>query len=214
MKRAAGLALAGAGAVGAAAVWWRANPSACPYSQRFWVQAPHPFITRERLLATLDPRPGDAVLEVGPGTGYYTLDVAARLAPEGTLEIFDVQQEMLDHAMARAAEAGISNIRPRRGDARDLPYPDDAFDAAFLVTVLGEIPDQDRALRELGRVLRPGGRLVVGELFGDPHMVTERALRERGEAAGFVFERREGPPFGYFGVLRAGAGDGGGGTPR
>jgi len=52
-----------------------------------------------------------------------------------------------------------------------------------VVTVLGEIPDQETALRELRRVLKPGGRLVVRELFGDPHLVAERALRLRAQPA-------------------------------
>jgi hypothetical protein len=68
--------------------------------------------------------------------------------------------------------------------------------------VLGEIPDQDAALRELHRVLKPGGRLVVGELFGDPHWVSPRRLRERGDRAGLAFERRSGTPLGYFAALR------------
>jgi ubiquinone/menaquinone biosynthesis C-methylase UbiE len=104
--------------------------------------------------------------------------------------------------MRRARKAGLGNGEPRRGDARRLPYPDAAFDAAYLVTVLGEIPDQDTALRELRRVIKPGGRVVVGELLGDPHMVGERMLRRRAMAAGLTLERRVGPPFGYFGVLR------------
>jgi hypothetical protein len=72
----------------------------------------------------------------------------------------------------------------------------------YLVAVLGEVPDQNAALRQLARVLRPGGPLVVGELLGDPHMVTERSLRRRAQDAGLRFERRVGPPFGYFAVLR------------
>lgn len=187
-------------AVAGAAVWWRLNPSACPYNQRFWVQAPHPLITRARLLEALAPHPGERILEVGPGTGYYTLDVARRLG-EGTLEVFDLQQEMLDHVTRRAASAGISNVSPTQGDARRLPYADDRFDAAFLVTVLGEIPDQDAALRELRRVVRTGGRVVVGELFGDPHMVTFGALTRRAQAAGLRVDRRVGPPIGYFARL-------------
>ena len=202
MNRATIVVSAAAGAVVAAALWWRKHPSACPYGQRFWVEAPHPFITRDRLREALQPVPGETVLEVGPGTGYYTLSVAGWLRPDGVLHILDVQQEMLDHTMRRAREAAVTNIEPRPGDARALPYDDGAFDAGYLVTVLGEVPDQDAALRELHRVLRRGGRLVVGELFGDPHMVGESTLRRRAAAAGLRFERRVGPPWGYFAVLR------------
>jgi ubiquinone/menaquinone biosynthesis C-methylase UbiE len=179
----AGLAVAGA------ALWWRRHPSACPYSQRFWVEAPHPFITRARLREVLAPAPGSRILEVGPGTGYYALPVARWLGPDGRLDILDLQQEMLDHTLRRAAEEGTSNISGVRADAREMPYADDTFDAAYLVTVLGEIPDQAAALRELRRVVKPDGRIVVGELFGDPHMVTRDALADRAESAGLRVDR-------------------------
>lgn len=182
----------------AVALWWRKNPSACPYNQRFWIEAPHPFITRSRLCEILAPAAGERMLEIGPGTGYYTLDVAGRLGPGGRLDIFDLQQEMLDHTMRRAAERGIANIEPQRGDARSLPYEDASFDAAYLITVLGEIPDQAAALREVRRVLGPSGRLVVGELLGDPHAVMFGRLAQRAEAAGLRFDRRLGGPLGYF----------------
>jgi ubiquinone/menaquinone biosynthesis C-methylase UbiE len=185
------------------ALWWRRNPSACPYSQRFWVQAPHPGITRERLGTILEPSPGERVLEIGPGTGYYTLDLAGWVGSDGAVEVFDLQQEMLDHTIRRAREAGLWNVNPTQGDAQELPYDDDSFDAAVLVTVLGEIPDQEAALREIARVLRPGGRLIVGELFGDPHMVTTGSLRRRAEAAGLTFGRRVGSPLAYFARLEA-----------
>lgn len=190
------------GALVAGALWWRRNPSACPYGQRFWVETPHPLITRTRLRTALAPRSGERVLEVGPGTGYYTLDVAESIRPSGTVDIFDLQQEMLDHTLRRATERGITNLTATQGDARDLPYADESFDAAFLVAVLGEIPDQDAALRELARVLRPGGRLVVGELFGDPHWVSPRRLRERAGRAGLALDRRLGTPLGYFARFR------------
>ena len=189
--------LLGAAGTLAAAAWWRRNPSACPYNQRFWVQAPHPFITRARLLEALALAPDERVLEIGPGTGYYTFDIASAL-PAGQIDVFDVQQEMLDHVMRAAEQRGVTNVRATLGDAQDLPYDDDAFDAAVLVTVLGEIPDQDQALREVARVLRPGGRLVVGELFGDPHMVTSGRLRERAREAGLGFDRRLGNPLAFF----------------
>jgi len=60
MRALIALCAAAAGAVAGIALWWRRNPSACPYSQRFWVQAPHPFITRDRLAEALAPRPGEA----------------------------------------------------------------------------------------------------------------------------------------------------------
>jgi SAM-dependent methyltransferase len=187
------------GALGtlAAAFWWRRNPSACPYNQRFWVQAPHPFITRGRLLEALALAPDERVLEVGPGTGYYTFDMAAAL-PAGQVDVFDVQQEMIDHVMREANRRGVTNVRPTLGDAQNLPFDDDTFDAAVLVTVLGEIPDQEQALSEIARVLRPGGRLVVGELFGDPHMVTSGKLRDRARGVGLGFERRLGNPLAFF----------------
>jgi ubiquinone/menaquinone biosynthesis C-methylase UbiE len=193
-----GILAAGAVAVLGVALWWRRNPSACPYSQRFWVQAPHPGITRDRLREILEPASGERVLEIGPGTGYYTLDLARWVGHEGTIEVFDLQQEMLDHTIRRAREKGLWNVNPTQGDAQDLPYEDDSFDAAVLVTVLGEIPDQDAALRQIARVLRPGGRLIVGELFGDPHMVTMGSLKVRAESAGLRFDGRVGSALAYF----------------
>jgi protein-L-isoaspartate O-methyltransferase len=192
------LVLGGAAAVAGAALWWRKNPSACPYGQRFWVEAPHPLITRDRLREILDPKPGERILEVGPGTGYYTLDVAEWVKPDGEVDILDLQQEMLDHTMRRAGERGLSNVTPTQSDARAMPYEDGTYDAAFLITVLGEIPDQDAALRELTRVLKPGGRLVVGELLGDPHYVRLAPMRLRASGAGLAFERRVGNALGYF----------------
>jgi len=137
----------GAVAVGAVALWWRKNPSACPYSQRFWVEAPHPLITRARLREILEPQPGERLLEIGPGTGYYTLELAAWVGDQGSIEILDIQQEMLDHTIRAARERGLWNVNPTRGDAQELGWDDDTFDAAILITVLGEIPDQDAALR-------------------------------------------------------------------
>jgi SAM-dependent methyltransferase len=197
------LVVAGTLAVVGVALWWRKNPSACPYSQRFWVQAPHPWITRERLRGILDPQPGERVLEIGPGTGYYTLDLAEWVGHEGGIDIFDLQQEMLDHTIRRARERGLWNVEPTQGDAQDLPYDDDSFDAAVMVTVLGEIPDQRAALREVARVLRPGGRLITGELIGDPHFVTVGSLERRAEAGGLRLAQRVGSPLAYFARLEA-----------
>lgn len=196
--------LAGLGTL-AGALWWRKNPSACPYSQKFWVEAPHPIITRERLEQVLAPKPDERILEIGPGTGYYTLDMAERIGPEGRVEVFDIQQEFLDHTIRRAEERGLSNVVATQGDATDLPFEDDSIDAVVLTAVLGEIPDRAAALREIERVLRPGGRLVVGELFGDPHFTTFGSLQGQCGDAALRLEERSGNWFGYFARFAAGA---------
>jgi ubiquinone/menaquinone biosynthesis C-methylase UbiE len=203
------LGVAGLATLGAA-LWWRKNPSACPYGQRFWVEAPHPVITRDRLREVLAPRAGERILEIGPGTGYYTLDMAEWLAPGtadpgggGLVEIFDLQQEFLDHVMRRAAERGLANVVPTQGDATALPYEDASIDAVVLTAVLGEIPDPLAALREIRRVLKPDGRLIVGELFGDPHFTTQGALERQAAEAGLRYETHSGNWFAYFARLSA-----------
>jgi ubiquinone/menaquinone biosynthesis C-methylase UbiE len=195
------LAGTAAAAVLAAALWWRKNPSACPYGQRFWVEAPHPIITRERLRSVLRPEPGERLLEIGVGTGYYSLDLAEWVGPEGRLELFDLQQEFLDHVMRGAAERGLDHLVPTQGDATALPFEADSVDAVILTAVLGEIPARQAALAEIRRVLKPGGRLVVGELFGDPHFTTQASLGRLGAGAGLAIEERSGTWFGYFARL-------------
>lgn len=176
----------------------RRSPSACPYSQRIFLDLPRPFMRREALCDILKPSPGERLLEVGPGTGYYSGHVAGELAPGGSLTVLDLQPAMLDELMRRAAADGIANISPVCGDAQALPFPDATFDAAFLVATLGEVPDKPRALGELRRVVKPGGRLVVGEGQPDPHHVRSDDLRKLAEAAGFRAAERVGGRLGYF----------------
>jgi ubiquinone/menaquinone biosynthesis C-methylase UbiE len=193
--------------VGAVVMWvWqtRRTPSACPYGQRVFLDLPRPFLRRDELLRILAPVPGERLLEVGPGTGYYTLDVARRLEPGGQLDVLDLQSAMLEETMGRAAARGVRNVVPTQGNAQALPYPGATFDGAYLVATLGEVPDRNWALRELRRVLKHGGRLVVGEGQPDPHMVSLRDLREQAEAVGLRYERHRGR-FGYlarFGVSK------------
>jgi len=188
----------------AVAAWfgfrWRAAvaPAAYPYSGRALLELPRPLITSTRLLEILAPEPGERILEIGPGTGYYTLAVADRVGPAGAVEILDVRQTYLDHTMRRARGRGLENVVPTLGDGDSLPYADASFDAAYLVTVLGEIPDPRSALGELFRVLKPSGRLVVGETLIDPDYTSLGTLVRRAGIAGFALERRRGSPVGYY----------------
>ena len=98
------LAAAGALAVGAAAAAAVLTDKApYPYAQRHLLDIPLPLLTCRRLDVLLQPRPGERVLEIGPGTGLQSLHVAPQLGAGGELAIVDVQQQMLDHVMARAA---------------------------------------------------------------------------------------------------------------
>jgi ubiquinone/menaquinone biosynthesis C-methylase UbiE len=87
--------------------WAAVRPTAFPYFARSILDLPRPLVTRGRLLAILDPVPGERMLEIGPGTGYYTVPVAARLEPEGILDILDIRQRFLDHTVERASRRGI-----------------------------------------------------------------------------------------------------------
>ena len=186
-------------ALAAGVAWQRVSPSACPYAQHWLLLFPRPWLTPGELLAILEPRPGERLLEIGPGIGHGALPVAGRIEPGGTLAAFDLQQEMLDDLAERARALGIANLEPTQGDATRLPYDDGSFDGAYLVTVLGEVPDRAAALSELHRVLRPGARIVFGETLLDPHVLTLGALRREAEAAGFQFERTSGvPPLGFY----------------
>jgi len=178
--------------------WSLTRPGPMPYLLRWTLRIPRGNQSPEHLKRILEPRHGERILEIGPGIGIHALSVAEVLGPSGRLDVFDVQQAMLDDLMGRAGELGITTIVATRGDARDLPYADATFDAAYLVGVLGEIPDEAAALRGLRRVLKPGGRLVVGEVCFDPDFVTFGALRARVEQASFAFERQAGNALSYF----------------
>jgi ubiquinone/menaquinone biosynthesis C-methylase UbiE len=143
------------------------------------------------------------MLEVGPGTGAYTFETAGALGSAGRLDVLDVQEKMLAHTMRAAGRLGLDNIVPEQGDAGTLPYDDDSFDAAYLITVLGEIGDQDAALRELRRVLKPGGRLVVGEIALDPDWISLGTLRQQTSAASLRYDCHIGNTLSYLARFRA-----------
>jgi ubiquinone/menaquinone biosynthesis C-methylase UbiE len=193
-------AVAAGAAAAAAAGMLLSDRAPYPYAQHHLLDIPLPLLTRRRLDALLQPRADERVLEIGPGTGLQSVHVAPQLGAGGQLAIVDVQPEMLEHVMARAAARAVTNIVPHRADAGALPFPDAHFDAAYLVTVLGEIPGRLAALMELRRVLKPGGRLVVGE-FADRHYVRLPTLVRLANDAGLHLVRHTGLPLAYYALL-------------
>jgi hypothetical protein len=137
-------------AVAAAAVaraWSRKYPGPMPSYGWWTLLVPRGRQSSARLTALLGPCPGERMLEIGPGIGVYSLPIAASLLPDGQLDVLDVQDEMLNRLTRRGRKARVANIVATQGDAQRLPYPDGSFDAAYLTSVLGEIPDQSAALR-------------------------------------------------------------------
>lgn len=185
--------------------WSRKSAVPMPHFMRWVLLVPRGPHSPRRVQQALQPRSGERILEIGPGVGVHALPVATALLPGGILDVLDIQQEMLDDLARRAARRGLANIVPKQGDAQRLPYPDRSFDAAYLIGVLGEIPDGVAALRELRRVLRPGGRLVISEILIDPDFISLRALLRKAGEAGLVFERSAGLPFAYSAVFRPAA---------
>ena len=193
--------LAGTVLAGAFATYWFTDSAPYPYSQRWLLDLPLPFLSLGRLDKLLQVRPGERILEIGPGTGLQSLHVAPQLGTEGRLDIVDIQPEMLEHVARRAADRRIDTIVPTEADAHQLPFDQGVFDAAYLVTALGEIPQPATTLAELRRVLKPEGRLVVGEFF-DRHQVRASALVGLADDAGLRVTRLMGPPFAYYAKLR------------
>lgn len=161
----------------------------CPASLNWLVDNPirrrwmHPVLDRVGI------RPGECVLELGPGPGIFTVEAAQRVGAEGRLIVVDIQPEMIAQVEQRIQDAGLANVETHVADAYHLPLDDASVDRAFLVTVLPEIPDQARALAELRRVIKPGGLLSITEEFADPDYPFAFETVRRVEAAGFKLEQ-------------------------
>jgi ubiquinone/menaquinone biosynthesis C-methylase UbiE len=155
------------------------------------------ILSPKGLVKRLDLEPDSTVLELGPGPGYFSPEVA-RAVPEGKLVLVDVQQEMLDMARERIEGKGIGNVEYRRSEATSLPAENQSFDVVFLVAVLGEVPDRSACLREIHRVLRPEGLLSITEFkIGDPDFIPLPELLASVESEGFQCCSREGILFHY-----------------
>lgn len=119
-------------------------------------------------MSLAEPRPGQRILDVGTGTGIVALQAARRVEAHGRALGIDVASEMLDEARAEAATAGLTNVEFRKLDAQSLPFERASFDAVCSLFALAHVPDPAGALREMHRVLRPAGRLVLGVGAGPP----------------------------------------------
>jgi len=118
---------------------------------------------RERTGDVLAPAPGDSILDVCCGTGDLTFELAGRVSPGGHVIGSDFSEPMLDLARDKASRRGTDGVRFEWADALSLPYDSGRFDAVTVGFGLRNFADWDKGLREMARVLKPGGRVVILE---------------------------------------------------
>lgn len=160
----------------------------------------------EEVLDALGLAPGMVLADVGAGPGFYTLPAAARVGPGGKVYALDIEPKMLERLSARAAAEGVTNVEAVVSQEDRLPLPDGAVDAVLAANVLHEVPARAKLLREIARVLRPGGALAVVEWRkeemekGPPfaERLTYRQVARALRGAGFhAIERFEVGPYHY-----------------
>jgi ubiquinone/menaquinone biosynthesis C-methylase UbiE len=147
------------------------------------IQSPTRLVERMTLART------DTVIEIGCGPGYFSRAIAAAV-PDGSLVLFDLQFAMLE--MARKRLPGLANILFTQGDASSLPFPDASFNAALLVLVLGEVPDQNGCIAEVARVLPRGGSVTFAESRRDSDFISIGKLQALAGKHGFELAERRG----------------------
>lgn len=194
--------LLGFGLVGSVMVAWRLvsrlRPLPCPPWLSWLLDNP---LTRgmnaSLLIRRAGIKPGMRVLDAGCGPGRVTIPAAELAGNEGEVIALDIQPAMLDMARKRAKSAGLNNIRFMLSALGENMLPENRFDRAFLVTVLGEIPDRLSGMQEIAAALKPGGVLSITEILADPHCQSLRAIRELARQVGLVESAVYGNRFTY-----------------
>lgn len=155
------------------------------------------FLSPSKTIRQIGVEEGMKVLELGPGPGFLTIEAARHVGDSGKLYCLDIEPALIVRLREKTAKAGLENVAMLVGNGECLPFADSSFDLAFLVAVLGEIPDKDGALQELYRVLCPGGVLSISELLPDPDYPLRRTTIAWARKAGFETFQEFGNFFAY-----------------
>lgn len=149
------------------------------------------------LLEALRIKKGQRICDLGCGNGFYTLELARRVGPEGVVYAVDIQPEMLRMLGHQAAEEGLTNIKPILGTVIDPRLPEGAVDMILCVDVYHEFSHPEPMLARMRRALAVGGQLVLAEFRAeDPavpikplHKMSKAQIRKELEPAGFRVAR-------------------------
>ena len=134
------------------------------------------------LLTALQVKPGDAVADLGAGTGYYTRRLAGLVGPRGTVYAVDIQQEMLDLLTNKLAQAGLNNVKPVLGSGTDPKLPRAAVDLVLMVDVYHEFSHPYEMTAAMVEALKPGGRIIFVEFRGEDPKVAIKRVHKMTEA--------------------------------
>lgn len=121
-----------------------------------------------RLLAAIGVQPGARMADIGCGPGFYVLPAARLVGPDGRVFALDLQEAMLARVREKAAAESLANVDARLSEENHLPLPDGSADVALVANVLHECTDPVAFLREVRRILVPGGRVAVIEWRPEP----------------------------------------------
>lgn len=171
-----------------ASLIWRRDSLPCPSWLAWMVEMDNPFteVNRARVIVgLLGLAPGMRVLDAGCGPGRLTLPLAETVGPLGEVTALDIQDEMLARVRRKVETVGFQNVKFLHAGLGEGKLPQAYFDRALLVTVFGEIPDQESALKEIYKALKPGGVLSVTEVIFDPHFHRRETVLKVAQAAGF-----------------------------
>jgi SAM-dependent methyltransferase len=135
--------------------------------------------------AVAELQPGERVLDLGSGGGIDVILSARRVGPSGRAFGLDMTDEMLDLAARNATEAGVTNVEFVRGTIENVPLPSASIDVVISNCVINLAADKAAVFREIGRVLRPGGRVGVSDVVADDTL-TPAQRAERGSFAGCI----------------------------
>lgn len=109
-------------------------------------------------------RPGETVVDIGCGAGFDTLFAALQVGPSGRVIAVDMTPAMLERTSEGARALGLANVEPRKGFAEQLPVDDGSIDVVISNGVINLTPDKIGVMREIRRVLKPGGRIQIGDI--------------------------------------------------